>query len=111
MLFPFARKPFLTSLYVDANFLGVIFQHKNESCWIDRNNHNMIVLLATPVVLVDLFLLLGDRKINVNFYTQFDMTGMLATLDFIGSEFLGSLQSSFEYSLGNANFIVNCLLS
>lgn len=44
----------------------------------------MAVLLATPVVLVNLFLLLGDRKINVTFYTQLDMPYVLATLDFIG---------------------------
>lgn len=73
---------------------------------IDDNNHHVAVLLATPVVLVNLFLLLGDRKINVRFYTQLDMTYMLATLVFIGSEVLGSLQFSFEYSLDNANFII-----
>ena len=78
---------------------------------IDDNNHHMAVLLATPVVLEDLFLLLGDRKINVTFYTQLDTTYMLATLDFIGWEGLGSLQFSFEYSLDNANVIVNCLQS
>ena len=71
----------------------------------------MAVLLATPVVLVNLFLLLGDRKINVTFYTQLDMTYVLAALDFIGWEVLDSLQFSFEYSLDNANFIVKCLLS
>lgn len=71
----------------------------------------MAVLLATPVVLVNLFLLLGDRKINVTFYTQLDTPYVLATLDFIGWEVLDSLQFSFEYSLDNANFIVKCLLS
>ena len=44
----------------------------------------MAVLLATAVVLVNLFLLLGDRKINVTFYTQLDMPYVLAALDFIG---------------------------
>ena len=71
----------------------------------------MAVLLATPVVLVNLFLLLGDRKINVTFYTQLDTNYVLAALDFIGWEVLDSLQFSFEYSLDNANFIVKCLLS
>lgn len=71
----------------------------------------MAVLLATPVVLVNLFLLLGDRKINVTFYTQLDTPYVLATLDFIGWEVLDSLQFYFEYSLDNANFIVKCLLS
>lgn len=71
----------------------------------------MAVLLATPVVLVNLFLLLGDRKINVTFYTQLDTPYVLASLDFIGWEVLDSLQFSFEYSLDNANFIVKCLLS
>lgn len=71
----------------------------------------MAVLLATPVVLVNLFLLLGDRKINVTFHTQLDTPYVLAALDFIGWEVLDSLQFSFEYSLDNANFIVKCLLS
>ena len=71
----------------------------------------MAVLLATPVVLVNLFLLLGDRKINVTFYTQLDTPYVLATLDFIGWEVLDSLQFFFEYSLDNANVIVKCLLS
>ena len=71
----------------------------------------MAVLLATPVVLVNLFLLLGDRKINVTFYTQLDTNYVLAALDFIGWEVLDSLQFSFEYSLDNANFIVKCLVS
>lgn len=44
----------------------------------------MAVLLATPVVLVNLFLLLGDRKINVTFYTQLDTPYVLAALDFVG---------------------------
>ena len=52
----------------------------------------MAVLLATPVVLVNLFLLLGDRKINVTFYTQLDTPYVLAALDFIGWEVLDSLQ-------------------
>lgn len=78
---------------------------------INDNNNHMAVLLATPVVLVNLFLLLGDRKINVTFYTQLDTPYVLATLDFIGWEVLDSLQFSFEYSLDNANFIVKCLLS
>ena len=51
---------------------------------INDNNHHMAVLLATPVVLVNLFLLLGDRKINVTFYTQLDTPYVLAALDFIG---------------------------
>lgn len=41
---------------------------------IHDDNHHVAVLLATPVVLVNLFLLLGDRKINVGFYTQLDTT-------------------------------------
>lgn len=44
----------------------------------------MAVLLATPVVLVNLFLLLGDGKINVTFYTQLDTPYVLTALDFIG---------------------------
>lgn len=51
---------------------------------INDNNHHTAVLLATPVVLVNLFLLLGDRKINVTFYTQLDTPYVLAALDFIG---------------------------
>ena len=66
---------------------------------IDDNNHHMAVLLATPVVLVNLFLLLGDRKINVGFYTQLDTTYMLATLDFIGR--VQPWQCQFYYKLSS----------